>query len=139
MSGGLSHARMRELFEEMVTAFGRMELDRFQSFMTADAIYEWPYLPVPGWPHRMQGTAEFAAMTAKGMADFGGLNHKVRRFYDLVEPDTLIVEYYSDTVHGPSGRRYANEYLGIVRFEGEKMSYWKEYIVPSRVAAVMGA
>ena len=49
---GLSHARMRELFEAMVTAFGRMELDRFQSFMTPDAIYEWPYLPVPGWPHR---------------------------------------------------------------------------------------
>ena len=131
-------ARKRQLFDEMVTAFGRKEFDRFETYLTPDAVFEWPYLPVPDFPHRMVGTHAFRRATEQGMADFDPYRHKVTEFFDCVEHDLLIAEYESDTVYHPTGRPYANKYLGVVRFAGEKVSYWKEYINPLTIKETMG-
>ncbi|HLG89059.1 MAG TPA: nuclear transport factor 2 family protein [Alphaproteobacteria bacterium] len=134
----LSHADRRRIFGEAVTAFGRKEFDRFERYFIADAVFEWPYLPVESWPHTMVGTRAFRESSEKGMADFDPYNHKVTRFYDQVEADLLIAEYVSDTIYRPNGKRYSNQYLGIVRFAGGKIGYWKEYINPVVVKDVMG-
>ena len=131
-------ARKRQLFDEMVTAFGRQEFDLFETYLIPDAVFEWPYLPVPDFPHRMAGTHAFRLATEQGMADFDPYRHKVTKFFDCVERDLLIAEYESDTVYHPTGRPYANKYLGIVRFTGEKISYWKEYINPLTITEAMG-
>jgi ketosteroid isomerase-like protein len=130
-------ARKRQLFDEMVAAFGRKEFDLFETYLTQDAVFEWPYLPVPDFPSRMVGAHAFRLATERGMADFDPYRHKVTQFYDAVEPDLLIAEYESDTVYHPTGRPYANKYLGIVRFTGEKVSYWKEYINPLTIKEAM--
>ena len=36
----LSHAERRRLFDEMVTAFGRRDFDRFETYLTPDAVFE---------------------------------------------------------------------------------------------------
>ena len=138
MISSLSHADRRRMFDEMVTAFGHKDFDRFETYLTPEAVFEWPYLPVEGWPQTMSGARAFREMCERGMVDFDPYNHKVTRFYDQVEPDLLIVEYFSDTTYRPSGKRYSNQYLGIVRFAGDKVSYWKEYINPLTVKNVMG-
>jgi ketosteroid isomerase-like protein len=133
-----SHETRRRLFDEMVTAFGRKEFDAFERYFTPDAVFEWPYVPVEGWPHTMIGVRAFRESAENGMADFDPYNHKVTRFYDQAEPDLLIAEYFSDSVYHPNGKRYSNHYLGIVRFDGDKISYWKEYINPVTIKNVMG-
>jgi ketosteroid isomerase-like protein len=130
--------RKRQLFDEMVTAFGRKEFDLFETYLIPEAVFEWPYLPVPDFPSRMVGTHAFRLATERGMADFDPYRHRVTQFYDTVEPDLLIAEYESDTVYHPTGRAYANKYLGIVRFTGEKVSWWKEYINPLTIKEAMG-
>jgi ketosteroid isomerase-like protein len=85
----------------------------------------------------MVGTRQFRETTEQGMAAFEPLGHQVDRIYDLSEPDMLIAEYHSDTTFPANGRRYSNHYLGIVRFSGDKISYWKEYINPMTVQEVM--
>jgi ketosteroid isomerase-like protein len=130
--------RKRQLFDQMVTAFGRKEFDTFETYFIADAVFEWPYPPVPDFPHTMVGVHAFRLATERGMADFDPYRHRVTRFYDMIEPDMLIAEYESDTVYHPTGRPYANKYLGIVRFEGEKIAYWKEYINPLTIKEAMG-
>ena len=132
------HTTRRRLFDEMVTAFGRKEFDTFEGYFTPEAVFEWPYLPVEGWPYTMIGVHAFRESSERGMADFDPYNHKVTRFYDLVEPDMLIAEYFSDTTYHPNSRRYSNQYLGIIKFDGDRICYWKEYINPMTVKDVMG-
>jgi ketosteroid isomerase-like protein len=131
-------ARKRRLFEEMVTACGRKEFDRFETYFVSDAIFDMPYLPLPDFPSRLIGVHAIRVAIEAGMADFDPYRHKVTQFYDCVEPDLLIAEYESDTVYHPTERKYANKYLGIVRFDGEKISYWKEYLNPLTIKEVMG-
>lgn len=131
-------ARKRQLFDEMVTCFGRKEFDRFETYFVPDAVFDWPYLPVPDFPNRMVGVHKFRLATEQGMADFDPYRHRVTQFFDMIEQDMLIAEYESDTVYHPTGRPYANKYLGIVRFTGEKISWWKEYINPLTIKEAMG-
>lgn len=128
----------RRLFSEMVTAYGRKEFDLFETYFIPDATFEWPYLPIKNFPHTMIGVKRFREMSESGMADFDPYRHTVSAFYDTLDADSLVVEYFSDTVYRPNGKPYSNKYLGIVRFDGDKISYWKEYINPLTVQEAMG-
>lgn len=131
-------ARLRELFAEMIGAFGRKDFNAFGQFLTEDTVFEWPYLPLKEFPERIIGGRKFIAASKEGMANAHPYNHQVDQFYDLLEPDMLIVEYHCDTTLIKSGERYANRYLGILAFEDEKVTFWKEYINPLPVLEVYG-
>lgn len=132
-------AQLRQLFEEMITAFGAKDFDRFATYLLEDTVFEFPYLPLKEFPDRMDGVDTFVSAAKAGMADSEPYNHKVDAFYDMADPDMLIVEYHSDTTHTASGKRYANKYLGIVSFAGDKVKYWKEYLNPLPILEVYGA
>jgi uncharacterized protein len=122
--------RLRELFTDLITAYGAKDFDRFETFMRNDTVFEWP--------EKMVGGANFRATSEAGMKDCDPYGHVVDQFFDQFDPDTLIVEYHSDTIHHPTGRRYSNKYLGILRFEDEKVVYWKEYVNPLTILEVYG-
>lgn len=130
--------QLRDLFTDLITAYGAKDFDRFGSFLKEDARFEWPYLPLRDFPSEMTGRDAFIETSRVGMADCDPYGHVVDTFHDQVDPDMLIVEYHSDTTHHPTGRRYANTYLGILRFEGDKVAWWKEYINPLPVLEVYG-
>jgi ketosteroid isomerase-like protein len=130
--------QLRDLFSEMITAYGAKNFDHFAKFLRDDTIFEWPYLPLRDFPNKMVGADAFIATSKAGMAECDPYRHKVDRFYDQLDPDMLIVEYHSDTVHHGTGQRYANTYLGILRFEADKVTYWKEYVNPLPILDVYG-
>jgi len=130
---------VRELFTELITAYGQKEFDTFGSFLTEDTLFEWPYRPLADFPASMVGGEAFVAASREGMESCLPYGHKVDRFYDQCDPDTLIVEYHTATTHIPSNKAYANRYLGILRFEGDKVVYWKEYVNPLPILEVYGA
>ena len=130
--------QLRELFTEMISAFGSKEFDHFATFLRHDTVFEWPYLPLEDFPDRMIGVEAFVATSRAGMAECDPYRHQVDCFYDQLDPDMLIVEYHSDTIHRPSGRRYANKYLGILRYEDDKVVYWREYVNPLPILDVYG-
>lgn len=132
-------ARLRALFTDLITAYGAKDFDRFETFMRDDTVFEWPYLPLKDFPERMIGGAAFRAASEAGMKDSDPYDHVVDRFYDQLDPDMLIVEYHSDTMHHTSGRRYGNKYLGILRFEGDRVIFWKEYLNPLPILEIYGA
>jgi uncharacterized protein len=131
--------QVKAMFTALITAFGAKDFDGFARYMRSDTVFEWPYLPLADFPDRMVGGDAFVAAARVGMADCDPYGHVVDTFYDQLDPDVLIVEYHSDTIHRPSGRRYANNYLGIVRFEEDRVVFWKEYINPLPVLEVYGS
>jgi len=129
---------IRGLFDQLIAAYGSKDFETFARFVDPDALFEWPYLPLKEFPTTMKGRDAFIETSKTGMANSDGYNHKVDRFYDQLDPNTLIVEYHSDSVVKPSGDRYANTYLGILRFEGDLVVYWKEYVNPLPILETYG-
>ena len=129
--------QLRELFTAMITAYGCKDFDAFARYVHEDAVFDWPYLPLREFPRQVKGRDKFIDISRAGMASCDGYFHMVQRFYDLVDSDMLIVEYKSNTVL-PSGQPYANDYLGILRFDGDLVTYWREYVNPLPIIEAYG-
>ena len=123
----------------MITSFGQKDFDEFARHLNGDTLFEWPFVPLAEFPQSMVGRDAFIAAAKEGMADCTPYGHKVDRFFEMKDDDWLLVEYHTDALHIPSGKRYANTYLGILRFEGEKVAFWKEYVNPLPILEVYGA
>jgi ketosteroid isomerase-like protein len=130
-------AELRSLFSRLITAFGEKDFENFATFLTEETVFDWPYLPLKSFPKSMVGASAFIEAAKVGMADCDGYHHQVETFYDQADPDTLIVEYFSNTTLA-SGKAYGNHYLGILRFAGSKVVYWREYINPLPVLEAYG-
>ncbi len=133
------YQQLQTIFTELITAYGRKDFDTFETHLLPDTHFEWPFLPLPDFPRSMVGSSAFVAASKEGMADCTPYGHVVDQFYEMKNPDWLLVEYHTDAVHLPTGRCYANTYLGILRFEGDKVAYWKEYVNPLPILEVYGA
>ncbi len=131
-------AALRASFTDMITAFGAKDFEHFATYLRPDTLFEWPYLPLKDFPESMVGGDAFVAAAKAGMAESEPYNHKVDTFYDQADPDMLIVEYHSDTTHTGSGKRYSNKYLGILRYDCDKVVFWKEYVNPLVILEVYG-
>lgn len=129
--------QLRVLFASLVAAYGEKDFETFATFVDEAAVFDWPYLPLKEFPSEVRGRDAFIDLSRAGMANCDGYHHTVDRFHDMLDPDTIIVEYSSATVLD-SGRRYANRYLGIVRFAGDKVIYWREYVNPLAIIEAYG-
>ena len=126
--------RNREVFLNMMEALGRKDWDTGFACMTEDVYCDWPYLPVPDMPQEMVGRETVRRFFDEGQKPFAGLNYRIDRVFDLLDPDTLIAEYRSDSRHEESGLPYRNAYLGILRFRDGLVCYWREYINPIKIS-----
>lgn len=131
-------AHLKTIFTRMITAYGTKDFETFAIYVHPDAEFDWPYLPIKEFPDRMVGRDAFIAMSRAGMEDCDGYQHTVDRFYDMADPDMVLVEYHSGTVLTSSGRHYANKYLGILRFSGDVVVYWREYVNPLPIIEAFG-
>lgn len=131
-------AHLRDLFDRMITAYGTKDFDTFATHVHPQCEFDWPYLPLKEFPERMVGRDAFIAMSREGMADCDGYHHRVDRHYDMADPDMLLVEYHSGTMLRSTNTTYANKYLGILRFEGDLVVYWREYVNPLPIIEAFG-
>lgn len=131
-------AQVQALFSALIAAFGEKDFETFARHVHADAVFDWPYLPLKVYPDRVQGRDRFIDISRAGMEDCDGYHHKIDAFYDMADPDQLIVEYHSNTVLRSTGRPYGNKYLGILRFEGDQVVYWREYVNPLPIIEAFG-
>jgi ketosteroid isomerase-like protein len=132
------HAELRQLFTDMLGALGRKDFDGFETYVAEDALFEWPYPPVDDFAGSITGRSAFRKFCEAGMADCDPYNYSIQAIYDLVAPDTLIAEYTSHSFHHPRGIPYSNSYLGVFRYAGDQIVYWKEYINPLVVKRIYG-
>jgi ketosteroid isomerase-like protein len=61
----------------------------------------------------------------------------VTAFYPGADGQTIVAEYASDAVVKHNGRPYANRYVGIFRFDGDRIAFWREYHNPEAATAAL--
>ncbi len=129
--------RNRALFEDMLGNLGNAQFEAACALLAEDVRCDWPYPPTPQGPDELVGRATVLAFFKAGMSAFAPYRYTIEQIYDLVDPDTLIAEYSSHTRVLADSRPYENRYIGIVRFAGGLITYWREYINPVPVLAIL--
>ncbi|HQR03065.1 MAG: nuclear transport factor 2 family protein [Proteobacteria bacterium] len=126
-----------ETFRTMLHHLGRKEFDLCKQYLTPDLVSDWPYPPVPDFPEQLETSTELMRVIREGSAEFDPFDYQITQIYELVDPDKLVVEYYSRSNYRPKNRTYSNKYLGIFHFREGKVSYWREYVNPETIRQAM--
>src|SRR5574337_832931 len=127
----------RALFEEMLRRLGSAQFEGACALLAENVRCDWPFPPTPEGPEELVGRETVRAFFEGGMSAFAPYSYTIEQIYDLVDPDVLIAEYSSHTHVLADGYPYANRYIGILRFAEGVITYWREYINPVPVLAVL--
>ena len=112
---------------------GRLTARQFDSIgelIADDAVFDVPYA-APNDTLPAMGRAAFLHMFVDVTANlFNPFELSAVAFYPSEDPTVTIVEYASKGIFSPTGRPYANRYVGIFRFRDGKITLWREYFNP---------
>lgn len=117
-------------FLKLLGHLGRKEFDDFEACLADDFVQEWPYLPLPTMPHRLEGASAARRLMETGMSDFDDYAYQVIALHDQLDPEMLIAEYSSHSRYRRRGVEYSNRYISILRFRDGKLVHWIEYVNP---------
>ena len=113
---------LRRVFD----AFGAADVAALDDLYTDDYVLELPYAkPVPV---RVEGREAVQAYLTNAFQVFR-FELTITAVYDLADGD-LVAEYTSEGAVVPTGRRYANSYVGIWRFRDGRVRATKEWYDP---------
>lgn len=126
-----------DIFLTMLRHLGRKEFEQCERYLAPDLISDWPYIPAPGCPDRLDTSKALMDFIRAGTNDFDPFDYQINRIYELSDPNTLIVEYYSQTRYHPKNRPYSNKYLGIFNFKDGLITFWREYVNPETIRQAM--
>jgi ketosteroid isomerase-like protein len=126
----------RETVEELFRRISRGDFEGAVEFMTDDFRFELPYVS-PDVPRPISGRGPFLQTMKQSLGAFGPFGLRMLEFHDQLDPDTLIAEYTSNTHYLPTGRPYSNRYVGMFRFAGDRIRFWREYHNPDILAEAM--
>jgi ketosteroid isomerase-like protein len=123
-------------FRELLRRNGSSRFEDAGRLLTEDVVCEWPYPPIPGLTEKT-GRDDIVAMFTARMGRMEDFRFTVTAVYPLLDPDTLIVEYTSDTRRRDTGIPYRNDYIAVVRFRDGLVSFWREYLNTILVAKLI--
>jgi ketosteroid isomerase-like protein len=123
-----------ELVRSVFDAFGAGDVAALDDLYTEDYVLELPYAKPD--PVRVQGRAEVQQYLTGAFQVFR-FQLTVTDHWRLEGVDALVAEYTSEGSVVPTGRRYANNYVGIWRFRDGRVSRTTEWYDPVISAAAM--
>ncbi len=130
MSDNEIRATNRAAFLALLGHLGHKEFDAFERCLADDFVQEWPYLPLPSMPARMEGAHAVRSAIEAGMSDFDPYQYKIQALHDQLDPTVLIAEYSSHSFYHRRGVPYSNRYISVLRFRDGKLVHWIEYVNP---------
>ncbi len=121
-----------ETQKAIVTSFldrlGALEIDHAGEHVADDAVMHFPYLP---GDNLFEGKAAIIAQFKKTLPEFWDtLKFIPKDWYPGADGEVLIAEFSSKAVKKGNTGTYANEYIAVFRFRGDKLVLIREYFNP---------
>jgi uncharacterized protein len=107
-------------------AIGAADVDAFDDLYTDDYVLELPYAKPE--PVRVEGLAPVKDYLRRAFTVFR-FDLTITAVHELVDGD-LVAEYTSEGTVVPTGRRYANTYVGLWRFADGRVRATREWYDP---------
>jgi ketosteroid isomerase-like protein len=115
-----------ELLRRVFDAFGAADVAALDDLYTDDYVLELPYAKPE--PVRVAGRSAVQEYLTRAFAVFR-FELAITAVHELVDGD-LVAEYVSEGAVVPTGKRYANTYVGLWRFRDGRVSSTKEWYDP---------
>lgn len=119
-----------EIVTEFLDAIGSLDFTAVDRLLADDAVAVYPFVgglpPVQG----RQAIVEQLSGTIPQL--FERMDFTVDTCYAATEDDALIAEYHSECPR-VGGGSYANSYIAVFRFDGDRISLYKEYMDPAKI------
>lgn len=124
------------VLRDMFAALADRDVDRMATFWADDLVFEAP-ISFTGSPSRTEGKP---AVYDRLSRSYGRVHMRftITKVYDLLDPDTLIVEYTSEGRMVETGQPYENSYITVFRFRDGKLTLFREFYDSLKVAAAFG-
>jgi ketosteroid isomerase-like protein len=123
-----------ELVRTVFDAFGAADVAALDHLYTEDYVLELPYSKPD--PVRVEGRVNVQDYLAQAFQVFR-FQLSITDHWKLDGVDGLVAEYVSEGTVVPTGKRYANTYVGIWRFRDGQVSRTKEWYDPIVSAEAM--
>ena len=115
-------AAVRRYFDGAAT----VDVDQMLDPWVDDLVYEEAFSDPP---RRIEGKDSLRPYFSKA-GDFFRMSLEITAVHDCADPDELILEYKSSGTFLPTGRPYANTYIGVYRFRDGRIWQVKEFHNP---------
>jgi uncharacterized protein len=110
---------------------------QWQTLIADDIVWELPYAPGIGHPGKLTGrdaVLRHAAWFLGVVADFRFFDLRV---YEFTDPETALAEVRAEGTIKPTGRKYEQEYVVLLRSSRGKIVFLREYFDPIRAEKAM--
>jgi len=110
---------------------------QWQTLLADQIIWELPFAPSLGHPGRVEGrdaVIRHANWFLQTVTDFRFFDLRV---YEFADPDGALAEVKAEGTIKPTGRRYAQDYVVLLRASNGKIVFLREYFDPVRAAKAM--
>jgi ketosteroid isomerase-like protein len=124
-------AAVRRYFDGAST----VNVDQMLDPWVEDLVYEEAFSDPP---RRIEGKDALRPYFSKA-GDFFRMSLEITAVHECVDPDELILEYVSNGEYVPTGRPYANSYIGVYRFRDGRIWQVKEFHNPMITQRVRSA
>ena len=118
---------------EFLDGIGDLDFDSVDRHLAAEAVMVLPF--VEALPP-VQGSTQIVERLRSTVPQmFERMNFTYDEWYDVRNADAVIAEYHSECPQRGGGAIYRNSYIGVFRFDGDKITLYKEYLNPEKMAA----
>jgi uncharacterized protein len=132
----LTFQRKVDIVTAYLDSIGALDFDGAGKHLADDAVMTVPFTPSAEDLPPMVGKQHILEkMRATMMHVFERMDFTVEEWHDISDSDTLIAEYRS-VCPLKGGGEYRNSYVGVFRFEGDKITQHKEYFNPVKLTAL---
>jgi ketosteroid isomerase-like protein len=129
-----------DIVTDYLERIGVLDFDGAGRYLADNAVMTVPFAPsVEDVPPLVGKQAILDQMRGTMSQLFVRMDFTVDEWYDVSDSDVLIAEYHSVCpLKGGKGQggEYRNSYVGLFRFDGDKIVSHKEYFNPTRLAAL---
>ena len=129
-----------DIVTDYLNSIGALDFDGVGQHLADDAVMMVPFAPsMEDVPPLVGKQKILDQMRGVIVPAFVRMDFTVDEWYDVSDSDALIAEYHSVCpLRGPTGQgaEYRNSYVGVFRFEGDKIVLHREYFNPIKLAAL---
>jgi ketosteroid isomerase-like protein len=133
----LTFRRKVDIVTDYLGKVGALDFDGAGEHLSDNAVMMVPFAPsVEDMPPLVGKQAILDQMRGMMVQAFVCMDFTVDEWYDIADSDALIAEYHSVCPLKGRGGEYRNSYVGLFRFEDDKIVLHKEYFNPIKLTAL---
>ncbi len=132
----LSFRRKVDIVTDYLGRIGSLDIEGAGRHLADNAVMMVPFAPsVEDVPPLVGKQAILDEMRGVIVPAFVRMDFIIDEWYDVGDSDALIAEYHSECPL-KGGGEYRNSYVGLFRFEDDKIVLHKEYFNPVKLTAL---